>query len=287
MNNLLYRRQFILSNKKATGFENWKNLKLQNPDQTFFLYHHPDLQISTDKNKFFDLVLLGYILDPENPSFNDQSILKELAKRNSFDLLVKDLDRYNGRFVLIISSKASLRIINDTTGFREVFYTFKNDLFACGSTPNIIAQTYDIEKTDDIDILSFYSSEAYKKNDYTWLGYKTLYKNILHLPPNHFIDTVEKKIDRFWPREPLEFIGIDECAEKCAKILKGTIASALNRYNLHMGVTGGWDTRLILSATKDFKNKIFFFVNKPTNFTKNHKDIRIPKKLAKKAGFQS
>lgn len=282
MSNLLYRRQFIAINQEISGFDDWSHERLIHKNEVLNFYFHPDLKFCRGKNRLFELLIVGYILDPEFPVLSDSEILHELLLLGTFDEIVHTLEKYNGRYVVIYSDKDIMRILNDPTGFREIYYLVANKKIAFGSTPNIIAETLNISKTDDQDINAFFTSDEYKKADYTWIGQRTLYDNVLHLLPNHYLDLTKRTMVRFWPNKRLEKIELEECAQECADILKGTMESAVNRYDLHMGITAGWDTRLLLSATKDFKDRIYYYVNKPTHYSGNHKDISIPLKISQR-----
>ncbi len=286
MDNLIFRRQFILANNEITGFESFIKRDLNQNDTTWHLYSHPDLPVTSVKNPTFHLVMLGYILDPHNPSFNDETILQELSKSENFSSLTNSLEKYNGRFVIIFLSESKLNIINDAVGFRTVFYYFHNQLSVCGSSPDIIAKAFNIDKTKDQKILAFLNSIEYRNNDHAWIGDKTPYENVFQLFPNHFLSVLENRIFRFWPTKPLNRIDLDTCATRISEILKGTLTAAANRYKLHMGITAGWDTRLLLSATSHIKEKMFYYVNKYESFTNQTKDIRIPIHLSEKLDFK-
>lgn len=284
--NLKFRRQYILANSALTPDQNWAFFQINVSGKKWFINYHTDLDFAIEENENHSIILLGYILDPQNPSFNNQQIVSGLLGKNSFNEVLEDTANYNGRYVIIYYNKEEIFLFHDATGFREVYYTYKDNLTACGSTPDIIANNFTIPKTQDPDILLFFNSKEFKVHDHTWIGYKTLYENIMHLPPSHYIDLQNREIIRYWPSRKLNKIDIDSCARACAEILKGTIASANNRFELHMGITAGWDTRLLLAASRDFTNGIFYYVNKTSALSYFNKDIKIPKRLAKKFGFK-
>lgn len=286
MNKLLYRRQFVLSNKTIPGLDTWKNAVIASHRMKLNLYCHPDLKYYRAKNNDFELVILGYILDPEHPLYTDNDVINDLLKNGSSDELFKSIEKYNGRFVLIYFTKQELKLINDATGFREIYYSIDGETISIGSTPNILSEFTKLPKTQDRDILAFYNSKEFIDSQSLWIGPRTLYQNILHLLPNHYLDVIANEVKRFWPNERLENIGLYECAIECASILKGTMESAVNRYNIHLGITAGWDTRLLLSSTKEFVDRIFYYVNKPESYPPSHIDLVIPDLLAKNLNFK-
>jgi hypothetical protein len=279
--NLKFRRQFFLSDHKATEVDNWNYLQIDIAEKKWFINYHPDLNFIYRKAKSKSIVLLGYILDPHNPSFDNDRIVSLLLSKDNLKEILECTNYYNGRFAILYFNKEDVYLFHDATGFREVYYTFGTNITACGSTPNIISEHLNIAKTHDPLINSFFNSRKFKENDNTWVGYKTMYENIMQLPPNHYLDFQTKQIVRYWPTGNLNKIDIDICARECADILKGTFASACNRYTLHMGITAGWDTRLLLAASKDFKDGIFYYVNKVASLPDSHMDIKIPLLLAK------
>ena len=286
MNNLEYRRQFLLINRSVPELDTWKKNVIATDQMKLDLYCHPDLPSLREKSNYFELVMLGYILDPENPSNTDEEILKELVKFRNIDEFTLGIEKYNGRFVFIFIAGEKVIMLNDAVAFREVYYAFSGETIAMGSTSGIVAEFAGIPGTKDPDILAFHKSRERIESEESWIGTRTLYDGVLQLRPNHYLDVQEREVKRFWPDRRLEKIGLDECASECAAILKGTLESALNRYKLQMGITAGWDTRLLLSSAKDYKDRIFFYVNKPESYESDHKDIRIPKLLATKLGFK-
>jgi hypothetical protein len=284
MERLKYRRQFLFLNKVINIFDGWGQLAIINQQKSYYLYYHPDLFIYQGANDHFELFLLGYILDPDNPEYDNNVILNDLLKNTSYEGIISSIHKYAGRFVLIFSSENDFKVLNDATGFREVFYTFVDFTICLGSTPNIISEFVEVRKTRDKDILDFHQSPEYRR-DHTWVGCNTLYDGVLHLVPNHYLDLQLRKTFRFWPVKQQDMVSLEYCATESARILKGTIASAVNRYTLHIGLTSGWDSRLILSATKDHKDSIYYYVNKLANFNSNSPDLVIPLKISKKFGF--
>lgn len=285
MNRLLFRRQFIALHKDITGPEDWTKDVLVYQNKDLFIYHHPDLEYSRGKNDSFELIILGYLLDPYNPEFSDNDILEELLKRDSFEEVIEASDQYTGRYVMIYSDGNGLFLFNDPVGFRELYYCYECELVAFGSTPDILSEYVESSRTEDPDILAFFNSEAFKKTDGTWIGDKTLYDNILHLIPNHYLEVNTREVVRFWPKKPLPSIDLEECARECARILKGTMESSVNRYEVHVGLTAGWDTRLLLAASKEIRDKIFFYVNRPSEFSDGHRDLTVPQRMAEELGF--
>jgi len=287
INDLIFCRQFLFTNIPVNCFSTFKNVVLSINNKNWYLYFHPKLNVLYDGNTWNQIILLGYIIDPFNPERTDKEILEMLLGLNSFELIIKETNNFCGRFVIIHSDNKSIKIFNDAVGFRTVYYHIKNNLNACGSTPDIIAYAHKLPLTSNKEIINFYNSEEFKKNDQIWIGKSTMYDNIYHLLPNHFLNFSNNVVKRFWPDFKIFFTANQKDKIKlCAEILQNTLLAASKRYKLHFGITAGWDTRLLFAASGRIKDSTFYYVNKSENFTLDHIDIKIPLLMAEKFGFK-
>jgi hypothetical protein len=280
MKNLVFRRQYLLSNVNIKKIDNWKHLNIPSTKQNLKLYYHPDLEITHLQLQDRGLVLIGYIIDPFNPDLSNTEILRKILNLSSLQDILKETDNFNGRYAIIYSNGKNTCIFHDATGFREIYYCFLKDEIYCGSTPNIINKYTNLELDRDKSITEFIGSSEYKASGF-WVGRRTPFQNIFHLQPSFYLDLDKKMFYRYWPDKIRKEISLKEGANLMAKILKGTILGAAKRYKLHQSLTAGYDSRVILAASKDVKDQIKFFVNKVTRFSLNA-DIKISKRIAKR-----
>ena len=167
MKNLKFRRQFLLINKSVNILENWKSYTIKRNQKDFYLYHHPDLEVINHKIEKGELILLGYILDPFNPEYDNSDILKYLGSLGKFEDMLKASENYNGRYIIIFSDSDSILLFNDATAGREIFYLNSESTIACGSTPNIIAEFTDIKRDGEKAINEFFNSPELRSILYT------------------------------------------------------------------------------------------------------------------------
>lgn len=279
MNNLEFRRQYLLSNVPVEKMDGWKHYEI--PGKGLNLYYHPDLEVTTEKYQESDLVLLGYIMDPYNPDLSTAEILSKLARLKNLQKLFKETANLSGRFAILYTNDKEACIFNDVTGFREIYYSFGGGKMFCGSTPDIINKYVNAKKDDDPAILEFFQSPDYVQQT-KWMGTRTLFKGIYHLLPNTYLDLNTQSPHRYWPTEKRQPIGLQEGARIMAEILKGTMAAAVKRYKLHQAITSGYDTRLLFAASKDYRDKIKFSVIKASELDENKPDTVIAKEIAEK-----
>ena len=264
----------------------WNKHQIRSTTNTWNLYTHPDLEITVHENASFKLILLGYLLDPFEPDSGNSEILNRLAIWKEFDTIVEATHMLNGRFLLFYISKEIFRIINDASGFRQLFFLKRDGLIHCGSTLDILKEYLGVTSDPEKEALEFLSSEEYRINSFTWVGYDTVYLEIKKLPPNYLLDIYGQTTSRFWPVELKKERDINKVAVKCGDYLKGCFLSSLNRKPIHLGVTGGWDSRVLIAATRNIRDHVFYYINRMPDMGDNHMDISISEKLAGAMGYE-
>jgi len=279
--NLLYRRQFVIGPRYVKEL-NWWN-KIPVTDQLFITVH-PDLNYAQVKKGNRSLTLLGYLIDPFKPKFDDTNILEELiSKSNTNDNLIENCNKYGGRWILIFDDSKKIMLFNDPAGLKQVYYTNNSTIeFWCGSQPNIITMniqcTFNNEAYNDLKKSGAFNTS----NLYFWPGNSSPYLEIKRLIPNHYLDIDNRLCHRYWPNKELKGLSLEEGAYKCKELLKRLIKGVYERFKLAHAITSGLDSRLLLAASKDIARNIYYYTAKRKNFNRLTPDIRIPKELLKK-----
>lgn len=284
-NTYLFRRQFILGSKFIDKLHTWKREKIT---EKLFLTVHPDLELTKVNNKNDFMILMGFILDPFYPHLNNEQIIRNIIMNsNTADDVFENIESTGGRYILIVKIKNNFRIFSDPAGFRQIFYFMDDDKdIWCASQPSIISEQFNSIVNEDIRN-DLYSLPLFKYTSEYWFpGKITLYQNIFHLTPNHYLDLENKNIVRFWPRRNLRKMSFEECIESAPKLLKGLLISASNRFDLAFAVTCGFDTRVLLAASKEILDKMHFITQTNTTVNENSPDIAIPRKILKSAGVK-
>lgn len=265
----LFTRQFLLTVQENFNLP-WKRKKILN----YNLFYHPDLEFEYASNKTIELYLLGFIFDYENPEYTNKQILDSLSNTSSFDNFLEHLFKYSGHFVLIYKSNEKLILLNDAVAQHEIYY---DTLFSSfGTQPKLLGRVVPLLPHSSVEAVKFYSSSTFSSKK-IFIGETTHAENILHLLPNHYIDITNKKINRFFPINPIIPISIYEASAEARKMLKGYIKAASIRNNLYMGITGGYDSRVLFLASLDLECK--YYVTKLSHMDNKHYDIVIPQKL--------
>lgn len=283
MENLLYRRQFVLSPEEVNNRTTWNKYELNN---SFFLYAHPDLVQTEYGENHKKIILLGDLYDPINTGFNNQDIVSRLIKNNDIESLTEASSYYAGRFIIFFITDNSFFIFNDASASRKVYYTNDTKLTWCASQPHVLADYCNIEKSENNQVIAFYKSIEFSKHNNCGVIDNTIFDSIKQLLPNHYLDVVNKEIVRFWPKKLNKLIPLYEGVERGTEMLSGIIKSANERNELMMAVTSGYDTRLLFAASREVSEDIYYFINKISGYDEKHRDLVIHSRLLKKVGLQ-
>ena len=276
MNNLKFRRQFLLTPVECKQLEKWKIEKVDK----HFLYLHPDCLFEKSFG-INDLYLIGYFFNPHNAKKTSKEILNGLSNLKDINDFPKELYSLVGRFVLIIKTGNDFIFFHDACGLKTLYYTKANNNIYAASQPLLINEVLPLIKTNTYE--EYFKSDYVKNNKEHWLpsGF-TFYENVYHLIPNHYIKASELEQIRFYPFQNLKTGTYSESVIEFSTLLKKIVSVAnYNHLDFAFTLTAGWDSRLILSCCKDIKNKISFYTLKYRDKDDKHMDIRIPMSLSK------
>lgn len=163
---LRFRRQFLLTRAPISPFAEWECVKIDE----YYLYAHPDLEVTqvTDLKK--SIVLIGDIYDSAEAEKKNVDIMKDiLANANSLEGFVSWIKRYAGRYALLYKNNKDTVILQDALALREIYYCTKYNQIVCGSQPNLVAKfsNPEVMPTSDPDLLDFYRNHL---KDSEWIG---------------------------------------------------------------------------------------------------------------------
>jgi len=276
---LLYRRQFFITNEVIKGLEKWQCQKIHD----YYLYAHPDLELTKKEGLNSLIVLIGYIFDPINPEKNNEEILSDvIVKIQNMQDFIFTIKPYVGRYALIYLDKDQCAIFHDALGLREIYYCTNKNKVICGSQPNLISRYSDpkLGVTENRDILDFYQNDMkLVRSGRAWVGDETYFKDVKHLMPNHYLNIQSSTTIRYWPNKKLEKMDLDIAVKLSCKYLKGVLKAVTSRYKVMMAVTSGIDSRSLLAASKDVQDKIYYFINQEHTLNNKSADIYIPKSM--------
>ncbi|SDS73288.1 hypothetical protein SAMN05192545_1949 [Maribacter dokdonensis] len=284
MDNLKFRRQFLLSPKLVEELSNWQVRKFGKS----YLHVHPDLELNYVEIGNKTLILLGYWLSPHFCDKTNKDLLVEITKQVTYEKdFIEFLNKLVGRFVLIIKINDSFKVFHDACGLRTVYYSVNNNGIHLASQPELFKLIFSLvgnkERTE------YFNSDYVKKTKEHWLPCGiTLYNSVHQLLPNFYYNSDSNNQIRYWPNinQPIKTRTPEDGVKVMVDLMTKTMNCANVRFDIALAMTAGLDSRLLLSATKKISKDIFFYTLKYRNLTINSVDIKIPNTILTKLGFE-
>jgi len=280
---LLFRRQFLLG---PTAYRPNAAWKVHGFGGGLFLSAHRDVESSVLSSKGRTIGLVGYWVDPFRPMASSEEILKHLLDTSrSLDELLCNTYPLSGRWVLLYKEAQGCYVFTDPCGFRQVYFTQHGGGW-CGSQPEIIRQVVELKQDNDRCLRSFLSSEGYRRQESAWVGSGTVYDRCFHLLPNHYLCLQQWESVRFYPRASLPELESTEVAAEASLILRNTIEAMSLRSTLMLPVTAGYDSRVLLAASRNVSKRVTYYIDRMGVYDVDHPDVAVSAALTRSLGLK-
>ncbi len=281
---LLFRRQFLLTTSKCKDLISWQCESLGQ----LYLYAHPDLEFSVAARDDTQskIALFGYMIDPNRPALSNFQILNDILHSiESIDNIPVYLHSIGGRFVLAMTTPKDAFIFHDACGLRTVYYTKHGGVTCIGSQPLLFEHVSPLKVAERF--ITYQESEYRRSKIEHWIPSDcSLYENIHHLMPNHYLRISDLEQKRYWPNRQLTKRGPDEVAYEAADLMARLMEAGNLRFKLAFPLTAGWDSRILLGACRNIAADIYFYTLQYRDLNSQSADIKIPKMLLDKLGCQ-
>jgi len=270
--------QYFITNDASISFD-VPDFSLNKIDD-YQVYNHKNLKVNRfiSNNNF--LVILGDIFDPFNPNHSNDEIGNTLIKHESFDALVQQLDKLTGRYVMFAKIEGRYYLLSDFFCQRQTYYCFKDDKFYASSSDKLLLDCLGINlEMDDEKRLLAKSNYFLKIHEYWLLGENDWDNRLKKLLPNYYLNISKAYKERFPVFVP-QTNDKRQLEKEILNILKNSISAYSKRYDLMLGLTSGYDSRLLLASSISQKNVIKYFTfNRDDTYVKS--DVNVAKQLAK------
>ncbi|PLX78349.1 MAG: hypothetical protein C0616_14755 [Desulfuromonas sp.] len=280
---LFFRRQYLFGPEPYCPNACWK---VQGFEQGFFLSAHEDVDSYVLSTSQRSLALIGFFVDPFHPEKSSAEILRGLLDNlsSAADLMERTAP-LGGRWVLIYKDTDHFLVLNDPCGLRQVYFAGDDNNFWCGSQPEIIRQVFDLKRNVEPLLSSFVKSKGYGWQEGAWVGPGTIWLGCTHLLPNHYLCLRRMVVERFFPVEPLPQVAVPAAVDESARILKNSIEGMALRSPLMLPVTAGYDSRVLLAASRDSLDRVECYVDRMGIIEEDHPDVEIPRQLTASLGL--
>lgn len=228
------------------------------------------------------ILLLGLIVDPFHPDNSDQEIINHLAKTSqTSEQFLSEIQKLTGRYIFLYKNENTFIVVGDTFNIKHCYYGFTEGKLALTSSPKMFLDLFDFNILMSDKKREFVESIQFKKKESAWFGDQCEDDRLNKLLPNHYLDIYKQSIQRFPLLAPEGVTSENDVIEYISKILKGTYKAISQRHNLVQALTAGWDSRILLAASKEVSSNIKYFVF-DRGHGMEHPDIRIAKNLSEK-----
>jgi hypothetical protein len=253
-------------------------------------YVHPETpvcvaQVSTLAGER-DAIVVGHLFDPSHPDRSNEAVLKaSLEFDGSFLAFLRVLSRLEGRFALIAHLYGSWYVFHDPCGLRSLYYLRRSREVYLASDPALLALVLDLELSQ---FGRRFSHSAYRQScvEYWLPSGMTMYSEVERLVPNHFLDCDSGEQVRFWPHDAIEQREPKEVAYEVAEGLSERIIAACRRMSVALPLTAGWDSRVLLAASRRVIDSIFVYTLLYRDVDHASVDVEVPNALSKRLGFK-
>ena len=274
---LMFRNQYLLTNKEIHLQKDVSKICIGD----FTLYFGNDIQYYTVQKNDRQITLLGYVFHCYNDK-KEQDLIANLFALTESELL-DEIDLWCGHFVLFIKNK-EIKIYNDACASFKVFYGEEDDKKVVASDPKIITIFFDFKEDTDTKKLKFYQSDYFKNNP-TKIGIDTRFKNLYQLVSNHSLNIKNNSTERVFPRKKRKEISQEIAGKKLIKIFNHLTLLIEKRHTVYASLTAGYDSRLLMAATKNIADKVKYYTFKLPNKKEDYIDYTLPKNITSDLGL--
>ena len=273
---MIYKNQYIVVPK---GWQIESNLNPTSFDD-LVIYSHHDLNVSTFRNKDIHIALIGYVINPLKPMESDEEIVGDLGRKcQKLEDFLREIQIFSGRFVLLYKNNTDLIVVGDACHLRQMNFGFIDNGFVLTSSIKLFLDILKLDVLSSKEKQEAMNMPAYVKKESKWYGDESVDDRLNKLLPNHYLDVNKRKTVRI-PLYPQELTGEQRILEYAALILKNTFLALSKRYKMIQPVTAGWDSRILLAASRDAKDEINYYVFDMSSGT--DPDAYIPENLGRK-----
>jgi hypothetical protein len=256
---LKYKRGFLLTEGQTVApHAHWKRLNLGK----YHFYYDPLNEAYFEDNGERWVLVFGNIIDVRSTTTHTQFIaseilrLLELSEVEFYDYL----DELSGRYFIFYGDTDTATILSDAAGLRSIFYSTKQTVIS--SHCELVNDITQSEQSPFVDKewFSTYTSAQLP-------GHFTTYDDIYFLMPNTLLSINDKKVKRFFPRENLKILPIDQIVDEISDLTRKQMELLTEKHQQFLfSLTAGLDSRTSLALTKDYKNSFTYFTYIKENF---------------------
>ena len=244
--------QFIFSRSVSAIPETWSRRTIDGRHLGF----HPTLPVVEILASDSTVIgwLLGYPIDSEAQLVTeDVRFAVSPSASDAFDQFETALYGYGGRYAAIFLGREASRVYLDPCGSLAVVFCPEQEMVA--STSSLIPY---LHKDDDNQEL-IEAIEVPNEDTYYPFGL-TPRRSVERLLPSHYLDLQTWEAVRHWPKREIDVAqDVPEAVRELVSLLKNNISAIARNYSLHLALTAGRDSRMLLACTREHVDRTLLY----------------------------
>ncbi|WP_152345676.1 hypothetical protein [Brevibacterium sp. CFH 10365] len=195
---------------------------------------HPWTSIDVAREGKLLVVVIGVCVPTFEPPIEGvpKYLLGRLQQKD--DALLEALSDFAGRYAVIFGSVGHLKIVNDATSMRSVFYAPERGIVA--------SHALLVEESLGEQIV-----RSKLPVQHGFPGNRTPFSRTKVLTPNTYLDLARSCVVRFWPSRSVPEADVDDAAARVIEQVTRSIRVAAQGHNLRLALTAGLDSRVLLA----------------------------------------
>ena len=198
--------------------------------------------------------LIGYPISKTGIlTTSDTELALDPAGDDLFGSFEKLLYEFGGRFACVVFDGSDARAYLDPGGSLSAVYSPAHEIVC--STPPLIPYSKGCD--DDRNLIDI--MQIPERNSIYPFGL-TPRRGVERIPPNFFLDLSSWETTRHWPADGLDTDDdVETSVGRIADVTKRQIAAVARDHELHMSLTAGRDSRLLLACSREHIEKVSLF----------------------------
>lgn len=271
---LKFAKQFVFSKDDLTDKlpKNWEK------KQVFLRYNlflHPWIKYHAGRKNNIEIHLIGEALWAEYPQYQNSNIVEDLVNKvSTFEEIENCINYFSGRWIIFVYISGASRIYHDAAGLKPVYFIpEESGNITAASQPSLLEIVG--KTTSDVGLrekVGSVSDAGY------WPPQVIPYRNVVQLLPNHYLNVESCKAQRYWCKSVNQELSREDIVNQMFSLIESFMEAVSARYKLVVPLTGGYDSRLLLAASKRFWPVTEFVTIRRPDIPRH--DISIANKIA-------
>ena len=249
------------------------------------VYAKAPLKVSHYASEHAEVAVIGCILDPLHPEATEVDIVERLAREcmTREDFFVRS-QPFCGRFVMLFRDVAGLVVTGDACHRRQILYGRVDGALVLTSSEMLFLHAFRTELQMSDLKREFIADPSFERTECSWYGEDAIDDRLSRLLPNHYLDVAALEPHRL-PYTPAAGVTREpEILDYAVQMLRGTYHAAGRRYKIMQPLTAGWDSRVLLAASKNIASGIQYYLFERPGIT--DADVRVARQLCDELGLQ-